>query len=67
MGYKVVGHSAGAILPVYKVLREMFVRMKTTGSPGLDPAVFQPLRKDIEELIGLPEYYRIENETTEKA
>ena len=67
MGYKVIGHSAGAILPVFKVLKDMFVRMKETGSAGLDPAVFIPLRKEIEEIIGLPEYYRIENETTEKA
>jgi methylisocitrate lyase len=67
MGYKVVGHSSGAILPVFKVLKDMFTRMKSTGSPGLDPAVYAPLRSDIEDLIGLPEYYRIENETTEKA
>jgi 2-methylisocitrate lyase-like PEP mutase family enzyme len=67
MGYKVVGHSAGAILPVFKALKEMFVRMKTTGNAGLDPAVFIPLRKEIEEMIGLPEYYEIENQTTEKS
>lgn len=67
MGWKVVGHSAGAILPVFKVLKEMFVRMKTTGNAGLEPAVFIPLRKEIEEMIGLPEYYAIENETTEKS
>jgi methylisocitrate lyase len=67
MGYKVVGHSAGAILPVFKALKEMFMRMKTTGNAGLDPAVFIPLRKEIEEMIGLPEYYKIENETTEKS
>jgi methylisocitrate lyase len=66
MGYKVVGHSAGAILPVFKALKEMFVRMKTTGNAELDPGVFVPLRKEIEEMIGLPEYYEIENETTEK-
>jgi hypothetical protein len=41
--------------------------MKETGSPGLDPAVFVPLRKEIEQMIGLPEYYTIENETTEKS
>src|ERR1700730_896357 len=67
MGYKVVGHSAGAILPVFRVLKDMFVRMKQTGSAGLEPAVFVPLRKEIEEMIGLPEYYKIENETTEKS
>lgn len=67
LGWKVVGHSAGAILPVFKVLKEMFVRMKTTGNAGLEPTVFIPLRKEIEEMIGLPEYYAIENETTEKS
>jgi methylisocitrate lyase len=67
LGYKVVGHSAGAILPVFKVLKEMFTRMKQTGSPGLDPAVFRPLRTEVEEVIGLPEYYTIEKETTEKS
>jgi methylisocitrate lyase len=67
MGYKLVGHSAGAILPVFKVLKDMFMRMKQTGNPGLEPAVFIPLRKEIEEMIGLPEYYDIENKTTEKS
>jgi 2-methylisocitrate lyase-like PEP mutase family enzyme len=67
MGYKVVGHAASLILPSVKALKDTFVRLKQTGSSGLDPAVYIPLRKEIEEMIGLPEYYRIENETTEKA
>jgi 2-methylisocitrate lyase-like PEP mutase family enzyme len=37
MGYKVVGHSVGGILLVFKVLNDMFVRMKETGRAGCSP------------------------------
>jgi 2-methylisocitrate lyase-like PEP mutase family enzyme len=67
-GYKKLNHPTGAILVTYKALRDMLMHLKQTGSSGLDPDVYADVRKEIEEkMIGLPAYYKIENETTEKA
>ena len=65
MGYKIVNHSAGAVLTSFKALKERFMHLKETGSSGMDPAVYTPIRTEIEEMIGLPKYYGIEDETTE--
>jgi len=67
MGYKMVCDSICAINVVFKAVKELFVRLKETGSTGMDQAVFRAVRKELEDTIGLDEYYRIEQETTEKA
>jgi 2-methylisocitrate lyase-like PEP mutase family enzyme len=67
-GYKMLNHPTGAILATYKAIKDMLVHLKQTGSSGLDPDVYADVRKEIEDkMLGLPAYYRIENETTEKA
>lgn len=67
MGYKMVNHSVGAVLATFKAIKDMLMHLKETGDSGMDPAEYALVRKDVEEVIGLPEYYRIEKETTEKA
>ena len=64
-GYKMVNDAISAISVVYAAVFELFSRMKQTGRADLDPATTIKIRKDIEDTIGLDEYYRIEAETVE--
>jgi len=64
-GYKMVNDAISAITIIYSSVYELFSRMKETGRTGLDPAATIKARKDIEDTMGLDEYYRIEAETVE--
>jgi 2-methylisocitrate lyase-like PEP mutase family enzyme len=64
-GYKMVNDAISAIAVVYKSVKELFTRLKQTGSTSLDQEVFRKIRKDIEDTMGLDDYYRIEQETVE--
>lgn len=64
-GYKMVNDAISAISVVYAAVFDLFTRMKQTGRAGLDPAAAIKIRKDIEDTMGLDEYYRIEEETVE--
>lgn len=64
-GYKMVNDAISAISVIYVSVYELFSRMKQTGRSGLDPAAAIKTRKDIEDTIGLDEFYRIEEETVE--
>lgn len=66
MGYKMAVDSISTINVTFKAARDMLLNLKKTGSTGMDQAVFEPVRKQIEDTIGLEEYYRIERETTER-
>lgn len=64
-GYKMVNDAISAITVIYGSIHELFSRMKQTGRTGLDQNIAIKARKDIEDTIGLEEYYRIEAETVE--
>jgi 2-methylisocitrate lyase-like PEP mutase family enzyme len=64
-GYKMVNDAISAITVAYQSVRELFARLKETGKTGLDQEAFRKVRKDIEDAMGLEEYYRIEQETVE--
>jgi 2-methylisocitrate lyase-like PEP mutase family enzyme len=64
-GYKMVNDAISAITVMFKSVKELFVRLKETGSTGMDQDVFRRIRKEIEDTMGLEEYYRIEEETVE--
>jgi methylisocitrate lyase len=64
-GYKMVNDAISAISVSYAAVFDLFSRMKETGRAGLDTAVAIKIRKDIEDTMGLDEYYRIEQETVE--
>jgi len=42
------------------------MHLMQTGDIGMDPAVWAPISKEIQELSGLPGQIAIENATTEK-
>ncbi len=65
MGYKMVNDAISAITVMFKSVKDLFVRLKETGSTGMDQAVFKKIRKELEDTIGLEEYYRIEERTVE--
>jgi methylisocitrate lyase len=64
-GYKMVNDAISAIAVTYQSVKQLFVRLRQTGSTGLDPQLARTIRKDIEDTMGLDEYYRIEEETVE--
>jgi methylisocitrate lyase len=65
MGYKMVNDAISAITVMFKSVKELFLRLKETGGTGMDQAIFTGIRKEIEDTIGLEEYYRIEEQTVE--
>jgi methylisocitrate lyase len=65
-GYKLINYVGGPILWSYKAVRDGLKNLKETGSIGMDPAVWGPIRKELEEIVGLPDDIAIENATTEK-
>ncbi|MEQ1472941.1 MAG: isocitrate lyase/PEP mutase family protein [Candidatus Acidiferrum sp.] len=65
MGYKMANDAISAITVMFKSVKELFVRLKETGQTGMDQEVFRKVRKEIEDTIGLEEYYRIEEKTVE--
>jgi len=64
-GYKMVNDAISAITVAYQSVKEMLTKLKQTGKTGLDQEGFRKVRKDIEDAMGLDEYYRIEEETVE--
>lgn len=67
LGYKVLYDAITVTLVKYQAVREILTRLKATGRTGLDQADMIPLRKAIEDTLGLEEYYRIERDTVEHA
>ncbi len=66
IGYKVLYDAITVTLMAYRAVRDMLTHLKATGRTGLDQAEMIPMRKAIEDTIGLEEYYRIERETVER-
>jgi methylisocitrate lyase len=65
MGYKMANDAISAITVMFKSVRELFARLKETGRTGMDQEIFKTVRKEIEDTIGLEEYYRVEEKTVE--
>lgn len=64
-GYKMANDAISAIAVAYQSVKILFTQLKQTGSTGLDPQGARTIRKEIEDAMGLDEYYRIEEETVE--
>ena len=65
MGYKILNFAHVPELASYKAVRDSLAQLKKTGRVKLGPE-FVSVADEIEKVVGLPNYYRIENETTEK-
>jgi len=64
--YKLVNYVGGPIQWSYKAVRDGLMHLMQTGDIGMDPAVWAPISKEIQDLSGLPGQIAIENATTEK-
>jgi 2-methylisocitrate lyase-like PEP mutase family enzyme len=65
-GYKIASFAILSTLVSYRALHESFAKLRATGDPGEDLAEMRALRQGVEDLIGLPKLYEIEERTTEK-
>ncbi|MGZ5120112.1 MAG: isocitrate lyase/PEP mutase family protein [Burkholderiales bacterium] len=66
VGYKLSTYPTALLCPVTQTLKRIITNLKTKGVSGNDPEEMIPWRKEVEDLIGLEEYYRIESETVER-
>lgn len=66
-GWKFANDAITSTNVVARAMREFLVTLKTSGEPGVDAEEMIRVRKQIEDTIGLDEYYRIEEETVEHA
>jgi methylisocitrate lyase len=66
MGYKLAAYSATLICAVTQELKRIFTNLQTKGISGLPSDDMIRWRKEVEDLIGLEEYYKLEVETVER-
>ena len=66
IGYKLSTYPTALLCPVTQTLKRVITSLVTEGVSGNDPEEMIPWRKEVEDLIGLEEYYRIESETVER-
>jgi methylisocitrate lyase len=66
IGYKLSTYPTALLCPVTQELKRVITNLRTKGESGLDREKMIVWRKEVEDLIGLEEYYRIESETVEK-
>lgn len=66
LGYKLSTYPTALLCPVTQEIKRVITNLLTTGSTGLDREKMIVWRKEVEDLIGLEEYYRIESDTVER-
>jgi methylisocitrate lyase len=66
MGYKLSTYPTALLCPVTQEMKRVITNLKTRGVTGLPRDKMIVWRKEVEDLIGLEEYYRIESETVER-
>jgi len=67
IGWKLLVEAITAPLVAFQALKRAYGQLARDGRMALDQADMQAVRKEIEDLIGLEEYYAIEAETVERA
>ncbi len=66
MGYRLLVEAIPAALVTLKAVRDVYHHLKVDGICNLDQEEAIALRAEIEDIIGLPEYYEIEAATVER-
>ncbi|SDN73693.1 oxaloacetate decarboxylase [Ensifer sp. YR511] len=66
MGYKIISYPITTGLVIYQSLMETYREITRTGRAELDHEEMVKVRLELEDTIGLPELYAIEERTTEK-
>ena len=65
MGYKMITYPSALVCSVAQEMKRVLTNLKTKGTSGLSGDEMIRWRKEVEDLIGLEEYYKIELETVE--
>ena len=66
LGYQVIIYATTPVMTAVTSLDQVYRSLRDTGLTGVSAAEVLAQRARVEELIDLPEYYRIEAETTEQ-
>ena len=66
MGYKLSTYPTALLCPVTQELKRVITNLTTKGESGLPQDKMILWRKEVEDLIGLEEYYKIESATVER-
>jgi methylisocitrate lyase len=66
MGYKLSTYPAQLLAPATQAMKKVVERVRTVGTTGFSHEDMSVWRKEIEDMIGLEDYYRIEAETVER-
>lgn len=66
LGYAMVIYPTAAPVVIAKYMRELYERIRDDGETGWDPEEYGDLRSYIEGIIGLPDYYEIEESSGKK-
>lgn len=66
IGYKLSTYPTALLCPVTQALKRVITSLVDKGVSGNDPEEMIPWRKEVEDLIGLEEYDRVEAATVEK-
>jgi hypothetical protein len=65
-GYKLSTYPTALLCPVTQTIKRVVSSLLTTGVSGNDPEEMIAWRKEVEDLIGLEEMYKIESDTVER-
>jgi len=66
LGYRLSTNPTALLCPVTQEIKRVITTLRTQGSSGLPQDKMILWRKEVEDLIGLEEYYRIESATVER-
>jgi len=66
IGYKLSTYPTALLCPVTQEMKRVITNLLTKGETGLDREQMIVWRKEVEDLIGLEEYYKIESATVER-
>lgn len=66
LGYKLSTYPTALLCPVTQTIKSVVTSLLTKGVSGQDPEQMIVWRKEVEDLIGLEEYYKIESATVER-
>jgi 2-methylisocitrate lyase-like PEP mutase family enzyme len=66
LGYQIIIYATTPVIVAAHALHKTYQHLKETGNLDITAQQVATLRREVEALISLPEYYQIEAETTEK-
>ncbi|MBI2871678.1 MAG: isocitrate lyase/PEP mutase family protein [Chloroflexi bacterium] len=66
LGFRIIIYPIATIAAAVSAIMDLYAGVRDAGECRFDPQKAQSVRSEIEAAIGLPEYYKLEDETTER-